>query len=185
MARAWSISEAGVRRAIFAALVALLPALVSPNAATADGGADRTPTVVRPAGAIMVPEKFLRRWDPITIFFEQDTGPAEGGAEDDPKKFVTLVPAHAGAATWLNARTLQFFQWNYFEFCGAIKRIPNRTHPQQPERLRNAFTLRLYIVQAPENQCQRAWIPAMLFHIAAKQSVGSRLRARERRMRRN
>ena len=80
MARAWSISRPGIRRAIFAALVAVLPALLSPDAATADGSADRGPTVVRPAGAVMVPEKFLRRWDPITVFFDQDTGPAAGGA---------------------------------------------------------------------------------------------------------
>src|SRR5439155_12202672 len=86
----------------------VLPALLSPGIAAADGGAGGTPTVVRPEGAIMVPEKFLRRWDPITLFFDQDTGPAEGGAEDHPEKFVTLAPAHAGAATWLNARTLQF-----------------------------------------------------------------------------
>src|SRR5215813_13540405 len=89
----------------FAALVAVLPAVLCPSAATADGSA--ATTVIRPAGAIMVPEKFLRRWDPITLFFDEDTGPAEGGAEDHPEKFVTLAPAHAGAATWLNARTLQ------------------------------------------------------------------------------
>src|SRR5205807_2323136 len=48
-----------------------------------------------------------RRWDPITVFFDQDTGPAKGGPEDHPEKFFALAPAHPGAATWINARTLQ------------------------------------------------------------------------------
>jgi uncharacterized protein YfaS (alpha-2-macroglobulin family) len=64
--------------------------------------------VKQPAGATIVPEKFLRRWDPITIFFDRAVGPANGGAEHAPDKFVTVTPAHPGAFTWLNARTLQF-----------------------------------------------------------------------------
>src|SRR5262249_55574054 len=37
-----------------------------------------------------------------------DQGPAGGGPEDHPERFVTLSPAHPGAFTWLDARTLQF-----------------------------------------------------------------------------
>lgn len=108
MARLWSISQAGFRRTVRAALLALLPALLASVDAAAEDGAVRRPEVVRPAGAVVVPDKFLRRWDPITVFFDADTGPAEGGPEDHPERFFTLAPAHAGAATWIDARTLQF-----------------------------------------------------------------------------
>ncbi|HEX4505804.1 MAG TPA: alpha-2-macroglobulin family protein, partial [Alphaproteobacteria bacterium] len=64
--------------------------------------------VKQPAGAQIVPDKFLRRWDPVTIFFDRNVGPADGGAEHAPEKYVTVTPAHPGAFTWLNGRTLQF-----------------------------------------------------------------------------
>src|SRR5580658_6786808 len=66
------------------------------------------PITRQPAGSIVVPDRFLRRWDPVTLFFERDTGPAKGGAEDAPERWATLTPAQPGAWTWLNARTLQF-----------------------------------------------------------------------------
>src|SRR5262249_10169686 len=65
----------------------------------------------RPAGAqgtVIVPEKFLRRWDPVTIFFARDTGPSGGGPEDRAERFVSVSPEQPGAFTWLDARTLQF-----------------------------------------------------------------------------
>ncbi|MDB5510539.1 MAG: alpha-2-macroglobulin [Enterovirga sp.] len=64
--------------------------------------------LMRSDGVSVVPEKFLRRWDPVTVFFETDTGPATGGPEDDPARVVTMSPTVAGAWQWLNARTLQF-----------------------------------------------------------------------------
>jgi len=62
----------------------------------------------RPGKAIIVPDRFLRRWDPVTLFFESDAGPADGGPEDTPEEHVTMTPLHPGAYTWLDARTLQF-----------------------------------------------------------------------------
>ncbi|MCP4663614.1 MAG: alpha-2-macroglobulin, partial [bacterium] len=70
-----------------------------------------TPAATRPAaarGTTLVPDDFLRRWDPVTIFFPRDVGPADSGPEDNPGRLVTLTPAHPGAFTWLDARTLQF-----------------------------------------------------------------------------
>src|ERR1700761_579472 len=64
--------------------------------------------VKQPAGAQIVPDKDLRRWDPVTIFFDRNVGPANGGAEHGPENYVPVTPAHPGAFTWLNARTLQF-----------------------------------------------------------------------------
>ncbi len=65
---------------------------------------------VRPVGSrgtVLVPDHFLRSWDPVTIFFDRDLGPAKGGPEDRPERFVRFSPAHPGAFTWLDARTLQ------------------------------------------------------------------------------
>ncbi len=69
------------------------------------------PAVSRPAaiaGAAVIPDRFLRRWDPVTVFFSHDVGPAAGGAEDHPERVVSVTPSHPGVFTWLDARTLQF-----------------------------------------------------------------------------
>jgi len=62
----------------------------------------------RADGVKIVPERFLRAYDPVTIFFATDTGPATGGAEDSPERFVTMEPAVSGAWQWLGPRALQF-----------------------------------------------------------------------------
>jgi alpha-2-macroglobulin len=67
-----------------------------------------TPELV-PSGArgnVVVPDRFLRRWDPVTIFFAKAIGSA--GPEDHPERFVKMTPAQPGAFTWLDAKTLQF-----------------------------------------------------------------------------
>ncbi|WP_455210458.1 Ig-like domain-containing protein [Kaarinaea lacus] len=65
-------------------------------------------TVTAPQGSQIVPNTFLRRWDPVTIFFAEDIGPKSPQAEDQAARFVTLSPSHPGAYTWINQRTLQF-----------------------------------------------------------------------------
>jgi uncharacterized protein YfaS (alpha-2-macroglobulin family) len=62
----------------------------------------------RADGARVVPDKFLRSFDPITVFFDSDRGPKAGGPEDAHEKFVTLVPEPAGEWRWIGARALQF-----------------------------------------------------------------------------
>jgi alpha-2-macroglobulin len=59
-------------------------------------------------GAKVLPDKFLRSWDPITIFFDRDQGPANGGPEDAPERIVSMQPAVPGAWQWLGPRALQF-----------------------------------------------------------------------------
>ncbi|MCP3688220.1 MAG: alpha-2-macroglobulin, partial [Gammaproteobacteria bacterium] len=63
---------------------------------------------VQPEDTILVPDTFLRRWDPVTIFFDSTKGKPAGSAEDHPEKFLDVEPAHPGAFTWLNQSTLQF-----------------------------------------------------------------------------
>src|SRR3954470_1083505 len=62
----------------------------------------------RADGARLVPERFLQPWDPITLFFDRDLGPANGGPEDHPERVVKMTPEQAGAWQWLGARALQF-----------------------------------------------------------------------------
>ena len=72
--------------------------------------ADKPPLdqVQRADGALVVPDHFLRRWDPVTVFFPADTGPALAAPEDHPERFVSLSPAQPGAWRWLGPRVLQF-----------------------------------------------------------------------------
>ena len=66
------------------------------------------PLVAAENGPRVVPDRMLRRWDPVTVFFANAAGPAAGGAEDHAERFVTIDPAQPGAFRWLDAKTLQF-----------------------------------------------------------------------------
>ena len=63
---------------------------------------------LQPEGAILVPDTFLRRWDPVTVFFDSAKGQTAGKAEDQPEKYLQVEPQHPGAYTWLDKKTLQF-----------------------------------------------------------------------------
>ncbi len=66
----------------------------------------------RPKGAVggilIVPDHFLRPWDPVTIFFEKAVGSPRSTPEDHPEKFLSFSPKHPGAFTWIDPQTLQF-----------------------------------------------------------------------------
>ena len=53
----------------------------------------------------VVPDDFLRRWDPLTVFFNRDIGPGTG-AEDELSTWVTMSPAHPVEGQWIDRRTL-------------------------------------------------------------------------------
>lgn len=61
----------------------------------------------QPEGAVIVPDNFLRRWDPVTLFFKSAKG-ISGEVEVHADKFVQFEPEHPGVFTWLNEKTLQF-----------------------------------------------------------------------------
>ena len=60
------------------------------------------------AQATILPESFLRGYDPITIQFPGDKGPRNGGPEDHPERFLRLEPSAPGEFRWVDARTLLF-----------------------------------------------------------------------------
>ena len=64
--------------------------------------------IIPPGDSVIVPDRFLRTWDTVTIFFSQNLGKGANQAEDAATRFVTLKPSHPGAYTWLDKQTLQF-----------------------------------------------------------------------------
>lgn len=96
------------QKKLAAAAILSVVAVVAVGAAFADvyRPADR---VVRaaPAQTEVLPERFLRGYDPVTITFtgDQVSGPGPG---DDVSSFANMKPAWPGAWTWADKRTLQF-----------------------------------------------------------------------------
>ena len=90
------------------ALLLTLALLLLPGRGQADDAPPPLDQVQRSDGALVVPDHFLRRWDPVTVFFPSDTGPAQAAPEDHPEHFVTVTPAQPGAWRWLGPRVLQF-----------------------------------------------------------------------------
>ena len=99
-------------RPLLALLVAVPALLQTPALAQTQVPPPLMPPVLdqlrRADGARVVPDRFLRRWDAVTVLFPADTGPAAGGPEDAPGRLVQLDPPQPGAWTWLGPRTLQF-----------------------------------------------------------------------------
>ena len=62
----------------------------------------------RADGARVTPDKILRGYDPITVFFTSDAGSSSNKVEDSPEKYVTLLPKTQGEWRWLGPRALQF-----------------------------------------------------------------------------
>ncbi|EHL99713.1 alpha-2-macroglobulin family protein [Acetobacteraceae bacterium AT-5844] len=89
------------------ATVAAMPTLAQTDTAPATQPAPLDITR-RADGATLVPDRFLRRWDPVTVFFDSDQGPAQGGPEDHAERLVRMSPPVPGAWQWLGARALQF-----------------------------------------------------------------------------
>ncbi len=87
------------------AALATLPALAQQPATPQPAALD---VARRADGATLVPDRFLRRWDPVTVFFEADLGPPQGGPEDHPERLVRMAPETPGAWQWLGPRALQF-----------------------------------------------------------------------------
>ncbi len=57
---------------------------------------------------VVVPEIFLRGYDPVTVFFLEGRGQKAGEPADDPGALLQIEPNHPGEYRWLDAKTLQF-----------------------------------------------------------------------------
>ncbi len=89
----------------------LLAMLILVTPVVVRGESRQAAAIIRPefvTETTIIPEHFLRRWDPVTIFFTRERGPKNGGPEDHPDKYVTVDTDHPGAYRWLDDRTLQF-----------------------------------------------------------------------------
>lgn len=87
---------------------ALLTALVLAAPLARAGDPPPLDQVQRADGAVAVPERFLRPWDPVTVFFPDAAGPDRPAPEDHPERVVTLSPPQPGAWQWLGPKVLQF-----------------------------------------------------------------------------
>jgi len=98
------MKAAAMKKTLFLCLCAAL-SFVEPARAEAPPVFDRAQ---RADGARIAPDRFLRAYDPLTIFFPGDTGPKAGGPEDMASKYAAVTPQPAGEWRWIGARALQF-----------------------------------------------------------------------------
>jgi len=59
-------------------------------------------------GVTVVPEIFLRSYDPVTVFFPEESRPNADEPADAPGELLQIEPDHPGEYQWLDAKTLQF-----------------------------------------------------------------------------
>ncbi|HYA80949.1 MAG TPA: alpha-2-macroglobulin, partial [Methylocystis sp.] len=92
-----------MKRALLFLFAMLILFAVAPRLGSQEFDAPR-----RADGARVTPDRFLREWDPITIFFSAETGPKSGGPADAPEKYASITPQPPGEWRWLGPRALQF-----------------------------------------------------------------------------
>jgi uncharacterized protein YfaS (alpha-2-macroglobulin family) len=56
----------------------------------------------------ILPAKFLREYDPITVLFDRDMHPEGSGPLDKPEGIMSIKPMHPGEYRWLDSRTVEF-----------------------------------------------------------------------------
>ncbi len=59
-------------------------------------------------GPEILPENYLRGYDPVTILFSDPIGPEAGGPLDSPGEFLRVNPEVKGEFRFVDARTIQF-----------------------------------------------------------------------------
>lgn len=57
---------------------------------------------------IILPELFLRSYDPVTVFYKDTIGPPSGGPLDNPEGIISIYPPHPGEYKWIDGKILQF-----------------------------------------------------------------------------
>ncbi|MGC4000339.1 MAG: alpha-2-macroglobulin family protein [Anaeromyxobacter sp.] len=88
-------------------LLTLLSLAPHPTAAAEPAAAADTGQRPEGGGVVLLPETFLRGYDPVTVHLDKDAGPGRGPADDGARR-LQVVPAWPGAWSWVDKRTLQF-----------------------------------------------------------------------------
>lgn len=97
-------SRALLRRSVIPAALALAVGAVAAEQMYMAGDERERPASARTE---ILPERFLRGYDPVTVYFVDNVGPGKAPA-DDATRFARLRPSWPGAWTWLDKKTLQF-----------------------------------------------------------------------------
>lgn len=66
------------------------------------------PALFAQTKAIVVPDSFLRGYDPVTVLYDAELGPAGGGPVAGPSPFLSIEPALDGEYRWEDSRTIRF-----------------------------------------------------------------------------
>jgi len=131
-------------RAILVLILISIPGLAQAKPSPGDLNTFRPAAA---SGTSIIPDKWLQRWDPVTVFFSRSEGPVDPTPADNPEKYVHMEPAHPGGWRWLNSRTLQFtpaqpwpaFSSFLFEAGGTsttlhtVLQAPTKTQPEHGE----------------------------------------------------
>ncbi|MGK0289399.1 MAG: hypothetical protein ACI86H_000843 [bacterium] len=81
----------------------------------------------------VIPESFLRGYDPITIFFKKNIGKSRVGSEAKPERFLQIRPKTQGEYRWVDPYTLQFLPTDAWK--------PLRKYKVQVYQHRRSYTL--------------------------------------------
>jgi len=57
---------------------------------------------------MIMPQSFLREYDPLTIMYPDEMHSEGAGPLDKPQEFLTMKPVHPGEYRWLDSRTIEF-----------------------------------------------------------------------------
>lgn len=70
--------------------------------------ADRARLQPSSVGVSIVPDRFLREYDPITFFFQREKAKNDMTVEEFAAKHISISPQHPGEFVWIDNKTLEF-----------------------------------------------------------------------------
>lgn len=70
--------------------------------------ADRSRLQLSSGGITIVPDRFLREYDPVTFFFQRGRAKDNMKVEEFASKHISIEPSHAGEFVWIDNKTLEF-----------------------------------------------------------------------------
>lgn len=70
--------------------------------------ADRSRLQLSSGGITIVPERFLREYDPVTFFFQRGRAKDKVMVEEFASKHISMEPSHPGEFVWIDNKTLEF-----------------------------------------------------------------------------